>query len=198
MNSTAIYTRRSIRKFQNKKVSKKIIEQIIDAGRMAPSAKNRQPWKYIVYGGKNKDELLTYMEQGLLREEQGKPVLPNSGQGIADAKNTLKIMKNAPIIIIVLNTNGTTPFSEIDADHRVTEICDSLSIGASIENILLKAEEIGIGTLWIANTCFAYPELTAYLKTEQQLVGAIAVGYADEHPTQRPRKELTDILEFRL
>ncbi|MDE7366177.1 MAG: nitroreductase family protein [Lachnospiraceae bacterium] len=175
-----------------------MIESMIDAGRMAPSAKNRQPWKYIVYGGKNKDELLACMEKGILREEQGEPILPNSGQGIADAKNTLKIMKEAPIIIIVLNTNGTTPFTEIDADHRVTEICDTLSIGASIENILLKAEEIGIGTLWIANTCFAYPELVSYLKTSHQLVGAIAVGYANEGPTPRPRKELADILEFRL
>lgn len=198
MNRDAIYNRRSIRKFLKKDISKEIIESMIDAGRMAPSAKNRQPWKYIVYGGTNKDELLAYMEKGLLREEQGEPILPNSGQGIADAKNTLKIMKEAPVIIIVLNTNGTTPFTEIDADHRVTEICDTLSIGASIENILLKAEEIGIGTLWIANTCFAYPELVSYLKTSHQLVGAIAVGYANESPTPRPRKELTDILEFRL
>lgn len=198
MNRDAIYNRRSIRKFLKKDISKEIIESIIDAGRMAPSAKNRQPWKYIVYGGTNKDELLAYMEKGLLREEQGEPILPDSGQGIADAKNTLKIMKEAPVIIIVLNTNGTTPFAEIDADHRVTEICDTLSIGASIENILLKAEEIGIGTLWIANTCFAYPELVSYLKTTHQLVGAIAVGYANESPMPRPRKELTDILEFRL
>ncbi|MCM1496069.1 MAG: nitroreductase family protein [Bacteroides sp.] len=198
MNNTVIYTRRSIRKFQNKNVSKEIIKSIIDAGRMAPSAKNRQPWKYIVYGGRTKDELLTCMEQGILREEQGTPLLPNSGHGIADAKNTLKIMREAPIIVIVLNTNGSTPFSEIDTEHRFTEICDSLSIGASIENILLKAEEIGIGTLWIANTCFSYPELTAYLDTKHQLVGAIAVGYADKHPMQRPRKELSDILEFRL
>lgn len=198
MNNSIIYTRRSIRKFQEKNVSKEIIEQIVDAGRLAPSAKNRQPWKYIVYGGRKKDELLTCMERGISREEQGIPVLPNSGQGIADAKNTLKIMREAPIILIVLNTNGTTPFTEIDADHRITEICDTLSIGASIENILLKAEELGIGTLWIANTCFAYPELVTYLQTEHQLVGAIAVGYANEHPEQRPRKQLDDILEFRL
>lgn len=198
MNSDPIYSRRSIRKFLKKDISKEIIESIINAGRLAPSAKNRQPWKYIVYGGTNKDELLAYMEKGLIREEQKSPVLPNSRQGIADAKNTLNIMTKAPVIIIVLNTNGISPFTEIDADHRVTEICDTLSIGASIENILLKAEELGIGTLWIANTCFAYPELVSYLQTPHQLVGAIAVGYPNEQPMPRPRKELTDILEFRL
>lgn len=197
MNDNMIYSRRSIRIFQNKMITKELIESIVDAGRMAPSAKNRQPWKYLIYGGRHKEELLTCMERGIQREETGRPVLPGSAHGIADAKNTLRIMKEAPVIIIVLNTNGTTPFSEIDADHRITEICDSLSIGASIENMLLKATELGIGTLWIANTCFAYPELAAYLKTEDQLVGAVAMGYADEAPMPRPRKALTDILEFR-
>lgn len=198
MSIDTIYTRRSIRKFQDKHVPKEIIEQIVDAGRMAPSAKNRQPWKYIVYGGRNKKELLQYMEQGILREKQGAAFLPGFDYGIPDAENTLRVMKEAPIVIIVLNTNGSTPFTDIDTEQRIVEICDSLSIGAAIENILLKAEELGIGTLWIANTCFAYQELVTYLNTEHQLVGAIAVGYADEHPSQRPRKELADILEFRL
>ena len=50
MECSSIYNRRSIRKFLNKAVSKDIIDEIIDAGRMAPSAKNAQPWRYIVYG----------------------------------------------------------------------------------------------------------------------------------------------------
>lgn len=40
------------------------------------------------------------------------------------------------------------------------------TIGAAVENMLLKAEKMGIGTLWIANICFAYPELMEYMKEE--------------------------------
>ena len=122
----------------------------------------------------------------------------SSKHGIPDAKNTLSIMEEAPIIIIVLNTNGKTPFNEVNTDDRITEICDTLSIGASIENMLLKATELGLGTLWIANTCYAYKELTDYLETTHQLVGAIALGYPAEMPTQRPRKKTEDIVEYRL
>lgn len=193
-----IYDRRSIRKFQEKDVPVELLNQIIDAGRVAPSAKNRQPWKYIVFGNESKEELLKAMEEGLEREENGITEIPKSGYGIPDAKNTLKIMKEAPIIIVVLNTNAKSPFLQIDNDERISEICDTLSIGASIENMLLAAEEIGLGTLWIANTCFAYPELVTYLNTEEQLVGAIAVGYANESPGQRPRKEMDEIVEYRL
>lgn len=193
-----INNRRSIRKYLNKQVTKEMIEQIIEAGRMSPSAKNRQPWKYIVLGGENKSEFLEYMKKGIEREENKHTLLTKSQNGLSDAKNTWNIMVQAPIIIVVLNTNGKNPFDVIDVDSRFVEICDTLSIGASIENMLLKATEIGLGTLWIANTCYSYKELTEYLDTTHQLVGAIAVGYADETPNQRPRKNMEDIVEYRL
>lgn len=198
MMDNPIYDRRSIRKYLDKQVPKEMIEQIIDAGRMSPSAKNRQPWQYIVLGGKSKSEFLKHMWKGILREENEYALLPNSRNGLSDAKNTWNIMQQAPILIIILNSNGKSPFDEVDVDGRFVEICDTLSIGASIENMLLKATEIGLGTLWIANTCYAYKELTEYLETTQQLVGAIALGYADEMPTQRPRKKMEDIVEYRL
>lgn len=196
--NNSIYQRRSIRKYLYKQVPKEMIEKIIDAGRMSPSAKNRQPWQYIVLGGENKSEFLKHMWEGILREENEYALLPNSKNGIPDAKNTWKIMMQAPILIVILNTNGKNPFDVVDVDNRITEICDTLSIGASIENMLLKATEMGLGTLWIANTCYAYKELTEYLETTQQLVGAIALGYADESPMQRPRKKIEDIVEYRL
>ena len=59
-----IHERRSIRKYQDKSVPEEYIDQILEAARVAPSAKNRQPWKYIVFGGKYKKELLMAMETG--------------------------------------------------------------------------------------------------------------------------------------
>lgn len=196
--NNSIYNRKSIRKYLDKQIPKELIEQIIDAGRMAPSAKNRQPWQYIVLGGESKTEFLEYMWKGILREENEKALLINSKNGLVDAKNTWNIMKQAPILIVVLNNNAKTPFDVVDVDGRFVEIFDTLSIGASIENMLLKATEIGLGTLWVANTCYAYKELTEYLKTKQQLVGAIVLGYADENPMPRPRKSMEDIVEYRL
>ena len=43
-----IYERRAVRKYKDEQVDKHLIEQIIDAGRMAPSAINKQPWKFYV------------------------------------------------------------------------------------------------------------------------------------------------------
>lgn len=192
-----IKERRSIRKYKPQLLGKETIDEIIKAGIFAPSAKNRQPWKFIVYGGESKKGLLAEMEKGLLRERDGEAVLPSSKSGLADAFHTLKIMKEAPVLVVLLNTNSASPFENIGAEERITEICDSLSIGAAVENMLLKATELGIGSLWIANTFFAYPELADHIGTAYQLVGAVSLGYSDETPATRPRKCLEDVAEYR-
>lgn len=89
-----------------------------------------------------------------------------------------------------------SPYLGIDTDRRVSEICDTLSIGASVQNILLTATELGYGTLWIANTCFAYNELVELTGMKGQLVGAISLGAAAEAPMQRARKDFTEVVEF--
>ena len=190
-----IYSRRSIRKYKPDIPEQNVIEQIIDAGRMAPSAKNRQPWFFHVYSGNVKEELLLCMKRGIENEECN-PSLPKSNHGIADAKNTLRIMEEAPVIIMIVNTNGKSPFESLDADGRFAEINDLLSIGASIENMILMAEKMGLGSLWIGNTCFAYKELYEYMGMEGHLVGAVALGYKNETPQMRPRKRLEEIAEF--
>ena len=192
-----IEERRSIRKYKNKNVSHEQIETIVKAAILAPSAKNRQPWKYIVYTGEEKSKLLDVMENALENENKNHTLLPKSSFGLPDAFNTLHIMREAPVVIIIMNTNGKSPYEPIDTDERVSEICDSLSIGASIENMILKATEIGLGTLWIANTCFAYEDMVDFINSSGQLIGAVTVGYADENPLPRPRKSIDEVLEYR-
>ena len=156
-----ITERRSIRKYKSDEIEKDDIETIIRAGILAPSAKNRQPWRYIVYTKAAKDNLLEVMEKGLLRERDGDKLLPKSSNGLPDAFHTLKI------------------------------------IGASVQNMLLTATELGYGTLWIANTCFAYNELIDFTGIKGQLVGAVSIGVAKEQPNARPRKDLSEVVEFR-
>lgn len=197
LSVSGMESRRSIRKYRPDPVCREQIEAVVSAARLAPSAKNRQPWKFIAYFGGEKSRLLEIMEASLIKERERHYLLPHSQRELPDAFHTLEIMKTAPVLLIVMNTNGRDPFEAIDADARITEICDSLSIGAAVENMLLKAAELGLGSLWIANTCFAYHDLMEFVGEKGQLAGAVALGYADEQPGPRPRKRLSDILEYR-
>lgn len=192
-----IVSRRSIRQYVSKEVEDDIVKEMIEAAVLSPSAKNRQPWKFIVFRGNAKDELVQVMRKGVEDEKISHRLMPKWAKAIPDAENTVRIMEEAPVLIVVLNTNGKTPFTAIDNEDRIVEICDSLSIGAAIENMILTASEHGLGTLWIANTCFAYDELTRFLDTDDQLIGVVAVGYPDEYPSKRPRKDIDNVLEFR-
>ena len=177
-----IEDRRSIRKYKPDRVNKTMIEDMIYSATLAPSAKNRQPWKFIVYQGDEKDKLVEVMQQGINAEKISHELMPEWVFAIPDAENTVRIMQEAPCLIAVLNTNQKTPFSGIENEKRIVEICDSLSIGAAIQNMILTATGYGLGTLWIANTCFAYNDLVDFIGTDCQLTGLVAVGIADESP----------------
>ena len=189
-----IENRRSIRKYRSDEIDRKLIEEIIYSATLAPSAKNRQPWKFIVYKKKKKDKLVDVMRHGINSEKITHELMPEWAFAIPDAENTVRIMQEAPCLIAVLNTNQYTPFASIEREKRIVEICDSLSIGAAVENMILTATGYGLGTLWIANTCFAYPELETYINTTDQIISAVAVGYPDEAPGQRPRKKIEEIM----
>lgn len=74
---SAIEDRRSIRKYKNTDIPRHMTEEIIRSGILAPSSKNRQPWKFIVTTGKGKREGLAAMRRGLEREKT-EPLLPDS------------------------------------------------------------------------------------------------------------------------
>ena len=193
----AITDRRSIRKYKNIPLEEEKIKDILRAALLAPSAKNRQPWKFIVYQGEEKDKLVDVMRHGINSEKTTHELMPEWAFAIPDAENTVRIMQEVPCLIAVLNTNQYTPFASIENEKRIVEISDSLSIGAAIENMILTATGYGLGTLWIANTCFAYNELMDFIGTDSQLTGIVAVGFADESPAKRPRKPLEEIVEYR-
>lgn len=194
---SAIYDRRSIRKFSDKPVSREDILDIIQSGTKAPSSKNRQPWKYIVVQGNAKAEMLKAFRRGIEREEKGSALLPHCRQYIPAAKNTVDIMEEASTIIFVVNSLGEDILSELTPEEHIYEICNIQSVSASIQNMLLAATEKGIGSLWICDIYFAYSELCEWLNSGGQLIAAIAFGYPDESPIERPRKKLDDIVQWK-
>lgn len=190
-----IENRRSIRKYKDTSVSKQDIEKIIHAGMLAPSSKNRQPWNFIVVSGKAKEEMLNVMKNGIQNEKQ-EPLLPESSHHIKAAEYTADIMEQAPVTIFIVNSLGLNLETQLSPEQRVYEICNAQSIGAAIQNMTLEATKLGLGSLWICDTYFAYKELKSWLDTDGELFAALAVGYADESPYARPRKSMDDIVQW--
>ena len=193
-----IYSRSSIRKFSKEKISSEIIEKIINAGTKAPSAKNRQPWKFVVVTEKEKERMLAAMQKGIEKESKDQGILNNSKQFLSGAQHTLQIMQQSPVIIFVLDTLGQSLYQAMTAEERVYERANMQSIGAAIQNMSLEAVHYGLGSLWICDIYFAYDDLNEWLNADGEMAAALALGYADENPHERPRKDISEILEWRI
>ena len=102
---------------------------------------------------------------------------------ITGVLGTLNAISNAPVLILVFRYSDS-PW----------ERCDALSIGGAIENMLLTATSLGLGSLWVADVLHTKREIETLVSTNLDLYSAVAIGYADESPSQRPRKSLDEII----
>ena len=197
---SAVSQRRSIRRFSGREIPKELVEKILCAAILAPSAKNRQPWKFIVISGKEKDSMLKAVKCGIENEKRGNGLLPHYTRFISGAENTVKIMEQAPVTVFVFNTEAGTLWdsaSAVSIESKLADIANIQSVGAAIENMILAATDLGIGSLWICDIFFAYREICAWLGEKNQLTAAVSLGYADESPYPRPRKKLDDVVTWR-
>lgn len=186
----AIRSRRSIRRFKPERLSRETIEAILDAARLAPSGKNNQPWRFAVVQGEEREQMFACLQEGLIASKA-------SGRPAGSAEYTYRIMREAPATVFVFNSLGSAPWNEHTVIERVMGIVDIQSIGGAIQSMLLRAQELGVGSLWICDTFFAYNELTVWLKRDSLLVAAVCLGYPDEAPAARPRLPLADLVEWR-
>lgn len=87
-------------------------------------------------------------------------LLPNYVNYINSAQNSFKIMQEATVLIFVINTLSKEYRKFLSFEEHIVEICDIQAICASIENMLLTANNLGLGSLWIGDIFFVYPEKT--------------------------------------
>lgn len=193
-----IARRHSVRTFSAAEITREQIETMISAALLAPSAKNRQPWRFIVVQGDAKQYMLQAMRNGIDNEKNGDGLLPNSLCYLPAAETaSLKAMEEAPVTIFVVNNETDNMFFPESWEIRFYEMAIVQAIGASIQNMLLAATNMGLGTLWISDIYFAYRELSEWLETDGQLLAAICVGYPSGSSSPKPRMFLNDTVEWK-
>jgi len=185
----AIAARRSVRAFVDEELPEETVEKILTAATQAPSGKNRQPWRFVGIRGEKRTEMIAVFREAIA-------AFKARGEDTGSAEWTANVMEQAPLTVFVFNAHGIDPWLEHSTDQIFQELVDVQSIGAAIENMLLAATDLGIGSLWIADVLEAVTELKTWLKEDGQLVAAVSFGVPDEHPGARPRKPFDEIVRF--
>lgn len=177
-----IFRRKSTRNYiYGRTISKEDQRRIINAGLQAPSPKNCQPWKYIVFDGQEKLEYLyDIMIDSLEGQISERTEKGNDYTDLVMARKTAEIMRSVSFLVLVT----------YDENHGSgNEIPDIQSIGASIQNMLLQAESMGIDSLWMCDVLYAEDDIRKEFDIDEPLVAAVGFGYGNERQTARKSVE---------
>lgn len=167
--------RKSIRKYKEAPVSREIIKDLIQAASLAPSWKNTQVSRYYVADGESKKKF-------------SKECLPTFNQN-----NT----ENAAVLMVSTVVKGQS--GVVDGRGNRTHLEEGFSYfdnGLQVQNICLKAMELGLGTLIMGIYYEAKVREFFEIPETEDIVAVIAVGHPDVDPDAKPRKEVEEILKF--
>lgn len=181
--------RQSIRKFKDDPIPQDVLDQILKAATLAPSGKNKQPWKFYVVRGEKRTEMIAEMQKGMDR-------LGAEGINTGSARYTIRVLEQAPVTVFVFNPTSRHPLLPRDVQEVYSDLVDIQSVGAAIQNMLLAATDLGVGSLWICDVYFGYEELCAWLGEPGEMIAAVSLGYADHEPRPRPRKPVSEVTAY--
>jgi len=170
-----ISERRSVRKYLEKPVEREKLEAVIEAARLAPSACNAQPWRFVVVTEPG-------VKKRLLEEGLGGVVVPNAWAG------------SAPAVIVACSDLSFLT-------HNIAERFQGveyhlIDIGIALEHIALKAVDLGLGTCYIG--WFKAKPIQKLLKLESswKVECLLTLGYPQELPGPTARKTLNEMSRY--
>jgi len=169
-------TRQSVRSYLNKPVEKEKIERCIEAARLAPSACNAQPWKFIVVD-----------DQGLknrIADQTSNKLLPLN-----------HFTKQAPVHIVTVmeKANITSNLGSKIRDKHLP----MFDIGIAVEHICLQAVEEGLGTCILG--WFNEKEVMRLLNIprSRRVALIITIGYpASDEIREKKRKTMDAVISY--
>lgn len=161
-----IKSRRSIRKYLPEQIKEEELQAILEAGLYAPSAHNDQSWHFTVIRNKELIDRISAKSKEIMAVQTTDWVREMG------CNEKLHILYNAPAVIVVSMKKGT--------------IAPMVDCCAAIENMLLAAESLDIGSCWIglARYFFALKDEVAALNIPEgyEPCYTVALGYKGHRP----------------
>ena len=197
--------RRSIRRFKSKIPEKELLLKMLDAARNAPSATNLQPWKFFVITNPAvKDQMAIAVSNKLnsLATTNLSRTVGGSENVKAFGREYFLFFRKAPVVIAtffkpypVAASLGYESNSDSEEKMRMLGI---ESTSAAMQNMLLAAHSLDLGTCWLDGPLIARKELEALLNVDEpwRLMCLVAVGYPENVPSPVRRKKLALISRF--
>jgi nitroreductase len=181
-----IHARHSIRQFSPAPLAEDMLMTMLDAANQAPSAHNRQSWKFVILEGEARTqlaELVTNLSKTY--EKPASSLLRMAARSIASAPATVAVVNTGDLI-----SHGTELF-QVDRGQafdffRTMEIQSS---AAAVENLLLAATSLGLGAVWLGILYLVKDDVLEFLQEPAgEFMAVVPVG-RPLRQTQGPGKK---------
>ncbi|MCP3741494.1 nitroreductase family protein [Rossellomorea sp. BNER] len=173
----AIKNRRSIGRVKPDPIDKETITKLLEAATWAPNHYNTEPWKFFVLTEDGRRPL------GRTLAEITKEAMedPSSEENEKKLKKLEDKAFRAPVIITV----AVTPSDNPKAEH-IEEVG---AVNAAIQNMLLAAHALGLGSIWRTGKACYHPKMKELfgLADKEEVLGFIYLGYPDIPQRQSKR-----------
>lgn len=191
-------TRRSVRRFKPEPLPEALVMRLIEGAITAPSASNKQPWKFLVVQNR---ELIARMAEAVRAATQlvAQHIPGDSQLAFERYGDYFTRFEQAPLVIVpifrplTLLSNLTSPELPAPARASIEQLeVDSGLIGTSLAlgQLLLLAHELGLGASGMTGPLVARAELKALLEVPSSwdIVALVPLGFPDETPAPTERK----------
>ena len=189
----AIRRRRSIRNYKPDPVPKEVLDKLLEALRLAPSAGNRQPYKFII-----------------VLDEETRKKLAAACRFNPGRLNGQEFIADAPVVIVacgsvrkaitryykdgeVFLTIGTIP-EEIDKDPIEYDNTMPIDLAIALDHLTLVAAAEGLGTCWVGGLDELEVRRLLSIPNDMRVPIVMTVGYPVSWPEPRPRKPLERLI----
>lgn len=191
----SIRDRRSIRMFNGDSIGDDDLQTILHAANQAPSAHNRQSWRFVILKGQKKDELASLVNtKAAFFPRPSSVLLRMASRSIA----------GAPVVIAVANTGeliakGQELFKvDKNTGRDFLRLMEIQSSAAAVQNMLIAATSLGIATVWLGVLVLIKNDILRFLgEPEGEFMAVVPMGYASK-PSTAPKKRPLDVVVKRL
>lgn len=194
---TFLQTRRSIRRFKTEPVPDSVLKEILHTATFAPSAHNRQPWRFIVLKEASaKKHLSDAMAVEFQRDLEKDNLSPAE---IAMRLNKSRERINGAPVVIILCADMSEMDNYPDKRRKKAEyIMATQSTANAGLQLLLAAHAEGLGGVWVCSPIFAQETAQTALNISKtwEPQAMFLIGYPAETPETRERKKLEEVVKF--
>ena len=194
-----VKSRRSIRKYSDKKISRVQIERMIEAACWSPSNHNRQGWKFIVF--ENLHEIQKLAER--VRQFIKKSLMKTNRLVVSKADELIYYsgaFDQAPVVILVMHKKSPAMGKSM-LNLATSELASGEAISAAMacQNLLLAAHAMGLGACIMTAPLLAGAIWNSLedLPLGYEPMCLVTIGHPSEIPSAPKRKKLEHVIEYR-